>query len=674
MKSLYQNIFIDKYGKPKIEGLRSPLFWIGLSIKLIVSCFFASHFLRDLFAPFINYFVESGFENPYLHYTNVGNEEHFPYPTVMLYIMSIPRIIFSPLLGENIGWLHLLIYRLPLLVFDFVILLVLLRWLKTKHLQVLWLYWLSPLVLYINYFHGQLDIIPIGFLLVSLYFLFKQKWHWAMFFFALACATKTSMAIAFPFILIYGFKNKQSLLTILLYLLIFTTTFTLVQMPYLFDIFYQKMVYQNSVQTKVFDAYLTMGENKLYFIVAAYLILFARAITFVKINRNLLLLFLAFSFGVFTLFITPMQGWYIWLVPFFVYFVIQFNEAQKYLYFLLICFYFIYFGLAPTSDYLINSHVTENVLNIIFTLLQTVLALFLFILYNNGIKNVILQKLNYKPFLIGVGGDSGAGKSTFSKLIENIMGIENLSIVRGDDMHKWERGNDNWSKITHLNPKANNLYKDFEDTKALKEGKNIYRKHYDHNNGKFTLPKFIKSNTLLMFEGLHPFYLKTQAELYDLKIFFSPDESIRISRKVERDVKERDKVAEQVIKQLEDRKEDSEKYIAKQKEHADIIVNYTMLNNTECLRLYLKNEIDIDDLLQSITLNSDIKISSQYTTDNMHEIIFEGKIAANTIELIAYDELNGLEEIGIYNSLWQPNYQGILQLVTIRSMFYYLNN
>jgi len=672
LKKIYHQIFIDKYGNPKIEGLRSPLFWVGVCIKLIVSLFFASHFLKDLFAPFINYFVESGFENPYFHFTNVGNEEHFPYPTIMLYIMSVPRVLFAPFIGQHSEIFSLFIYRLPLLVFDFIILLVLLRWLKTKHKQVLWLYWLSPLVMYINYFHGQLDIIPIGILMVSLYFLFKQKWEWAMVFFALSCATKTNMVIALPFVLIYGYKNKQSFRHLVYYILIFTTVFILVQQPLLYNSYYQNMVYKNSVQTKVFDAFISLGTYKLYFIVSAFILLLFRAITFIKINRNLLLLFLAFSFGVFTLFITPMQGWYLWLVPFFVYFVIQYSEAQKYLYFALIGFYFIYFGIVPNSDYLFKNNISNHQLNICFTLLQSVLALFLYVLYNNGIKNVILQKLNYKPFLIGVGGDSGAGKSTFSALIENIMGSDNMSIVRGDDMHKWERGNENWKTLTHLNPKPNDIHKDYQDTKALKEGKAIYRKHYDHNNGKFTLPQFIKSNTMVLFEGLHPFYLKAQAELYDLKIFFQPDETIRVSRKVERDVKERDKQAEQVIQQLEDRKEDSGKYITIQKEHADIIINFTVINGNECLRLYLKNEIDVDDLLQTIALNADVKINNQYNEDNLHEIIFEGEISANTIELIAFDELVGLEEIGIYNSIWQANYNGIIQLVTMRSMFYYL--
>ncbi len=675
MKELYKNIFIDKYGNPKIEGLKSPLFVIGLLIKIVVSCFFASHFLRDLFAPFINYFVESGFENPYTEFINATGEEHFPYPSVMLYIMSIPRLLFSPFLSDGISdlsALHLFVFRLPLLVFDFIILLVLLRWLKTKHKQVLWLYWLSPIVLYINYFHGQLDIIPIGILIVSLYFLFKQKWVLAIIMVAIACATKTNIVVVVPFVFIYIFKNKTPFTRCILLSLLFLAVFFIVQIPYLFNEDYRQMVFANSVQTKVYDAYLTFGEYHLYFIVAAYFILIFRAITFIRINRNLLLLFLAFSFGVFTLFITPMQGWYMWLVPFFIYFVLQFGETQKYLYFTLIVFYFIYFGTVPTSDYPFPIELSEHEINIFFTLLQTCLAVFLFALYHHGIRNVILQKLNYKPFLVGVGGDSGAGKSTFSNLILGVIGQNYMSIVRGDDMHKWERGNEQWKSLTHLNPKANDIHQDYQHTKALKEGKAIYRKHYDHMDGKFTLPLYIKSNTLILFEGLHPFYLKSQADLYDLKIFFEPDESIRFARKIQRDVVERDKQAEQVLQQLEDRKEDSEKYISRQKENADIIVNYTMIDEKECLRIYINNEVEVDDLLSAIITNSAMEVHHQYLDNHQQEIIFKGEIANQTIELIAYDELQGLEEIGIYNSQWENNYKGIIQLITLQTMFYLL--
>jgi len=46
----------------------NPLFWGALVLKVALGSMLASHFLRDLFVPFLNYFVESGFANPWDHF------------------------------------------------------------------------------------------------------------------------------------------------------------------------------------------------------------------------------------------------------------------------------------------------------------------------------------------------------------------------------------------------------------------------------------------------------------------------------------------------------------------------------------------------------------------------------------------------------------------------------
>ena len=43
---------------------------------------------------------------------------------------------------------------------------------------------------------------------------------------------------------------------------------------------------------------------------------------------------------------------------------------------------------------------------------------------------------------------------------KNIFGKNFTQIIHGDDNHKWERGHEKWLEYTHLNPKANNLYKE----------------------------------------------------------------------------------------------------------------------------------------------------------------------------------------------------------------------
>ena len=98
----------------------------------------------------------------------------------------------------------------------------------------------------------------------------------------------------------------------------------------------------------------------------------------------------------------------------------------------------------------------------------------------NHIKN---SKINYEMINIDYGfvlskcnvfaicGDSGSGKSTLSNLLKTY--FTNSFTLECDRYHKWERGNDNWSKITHLNPKANYIEKMKEDVFNLKIGKEI---------------------------------------------------------------------------------------------------------------------------------------------------------------------------------------------------------
>ena len=82
----------------------------------------------------------------------------------------------------------------------------------------------------------------------------------------------------------------------------------------------------------------------------------------------------------------------------------------------------------------------------------------------------------YKPYVISIAGDSGSGKSTISNFIRLYYGYENCTLISGDDLHNWERGDSNWENITHLNPNANNLKLGDLQLLSLKQGAKILRK------------------------------------------------------------------------------------------------------------------------------------------------------------------------------------------------------
>jgi len=59
--------------------------------------------------------------------------------------------------------------------------------------------------------------------------------------------------------------------------------------------------------------------------------------------------------------------------------------------------------------------------------------------------------------IIAISGSSGVGKTTISRLISIALPNEKTLVFSGDDLHKWERGDNKWQTYTHLNPEANNL-------------------------------------------------------------------------------------------------------------------------------------------------------------------------------------------------------------------------
>ena len=568
MSKTTKEIFIDRYGNNKLkEVFNSNIFWIGLFIKVILAFTLASNFLTDLFIPFTDYYISSGFSNPYEHFIKIDQANAFPYPALMLYIVSIPRIIFGIFTDWSIiSSSTIFLARLPILLADFLILVLLSRLIKEHTKKILIYYWLSPILIYINYIHGQLDVIPVSILFVSLYFLFKRKFEYSSIFLGLAIAAKTNMVMMLPFYFAYLLYSKTvNIRQLSLNLLIVIASFILVNLPYLFSHDFIEMVFNNKEQVKIFDfSYNFPDGNILYFVPLAYLFLFITAINLKGFSKDVYMMFLGFSFGIIALMVSPMQGWYYWIIPFFIYF--HSKRSNSKFDFTLILFlglqiaYFVYFLLIKNSDYLQVLQIiapnlakapnayqslqligidADKISNLSFTLLQAMLLANCIFIYRSGIKSYANYKIFSHPFLLGICGDSGAGKTTISNSIESIFKNRNTTIIRGDDMHKWERGNDNWNNFTHLNPKSNFLHDEISYLKAIKNSETISRRSYDHDTGKFTKEKRFKTGNLVIFEGLHSFYIKQMRDLYDLKIFVNPSERLRKQWKIDRDTKKR---------------------------------------------------------------------------------------------------------------------------------------
>ncbi|OFY63455.1 MAG: hypothetical protein A3H98_14090 [Bacteroidetes bacterium RIFCSPLOWO2_02_FULL_36_8] len=678
-----------------------------LFIKIIAGTFFASHYLTGYFAPFVKYFVSSGFQNPWDYFYSVGELKAFPYPPLMLLVLSIPYTIISPFTALNwqdIGFVDLFLMRLPILIADISIYLVLVQWFRNHFKKVLWLYWCSPIVFYISYYHGQLDAVPTAIFLLSLYFLFSKEYILSSIILSMALATKGHLFIAVPFYLVYCWRQGLSIKRFAFLLFIIATGYFVFVGPVIFTEGYKHLVIKASEQGNIFVLRFPfdlerVGLNMLL-APAALFILFMRFIAFEKLNRDVAILYFAMIFVVLVILVPPMPGWYYWAYPFLVYFYIRNPNVSKFPLAIFSFLYLFYFLTYEKTDIfeswgLLNRSIAElpspvelfKTLNLgkrvasdfIFTLLQSSVVVIAYWIYREGIVSNELYKPKKKPVMIGVGGDSGVGKDTTFNCFKNILGDENCIAVSGDDYHKWPRGHQEWKVYTHLHAYGNKLHEQLKHAIALKDGKSVVKVSYDHDKGTFTHPEQVDAGKIIFFIGLHPFYIEQMRRLYEIKIYIEPDEILRRYWKICRDMKERGYTAMQVIEQIEKRLTDSDKFIKPQKQFADIIINFSSVNEIdfenikleEDLRLKLKltvnNSIYLEDIIDVLQGMPTLSINFRHEDDLKYQTLeVTGSITEKEVSDAANKVIPNLYELTAAKPLWMKNYFGILQLVFLK--------
>ena len=190
---------------------------------------------------------------------------------------------------------------------------------------------------------------------------------------------------------------------------------------------------------------------------------------------------------------------------------------------------------------------------------------------NRDFKEIIARSSYI--FILGVAGDSGSGKTTFTHAIRTVFGEDLVDSITLDDYHRYNRTERAQLGLTPLNPDANDLTRLANDVAALKRGKTIKKPVYNHSTGTFDQDSEFTSKKILILEGLHPLYTPALRELLDFSIFVDPVREVKYQWKIKRDVIERGYNENDVLREIERREPDFKRYILPQREHADAIVS-----------------------------------------------------------------------------------------------------
>ncbi len=179
-----------------------------------------------------------------------------------------------------------------------------------------------------------------------------------------------------------------------------------------------------------------------------------------------------------------------------------------------------------------------------------------------------------KTILLGVVGDSAAGKSTISQGIARILGEERVTVICTDDYHRYNRVQRRQLGISALNPACNYMDIMEQHLDLLRRGHPILKPVYNHRTGDFDPPEYIEPREFIIAEGLLGFYTKALRRQFDVRVFLAPEEELRIRWKIARDTTRRGYTPEEVRASLKMREPDSARYIRPQMTHADIIVSF----------------------------------------------------------------------------------------------------
>jgi uridine kinase len=147
-----------------------------------------------------------------------------------------------------------------------------------------------------------------------------------------------------------------------------------------------------------------------------------------------------------------------------------------------------------------------------------------------------------KPFVIGVAGGSGSGKTFFLNCFLNHFEKNEICLISQDDYYRpiGEQPRDENGWVNFDLPQCIEDDKLLLDLQALLAGNTIQKKEYtfnvDEENARMLT---ISPAPIILVEGLFIFHYQEVARLLDMRIFMDADEEITLNRRLKRDIAER---------------------------------------------------------------------------------------------------------------------------------------
>jgi len=186
------------------------------------------------------------------------------------------------------------------------------------------------------------------------------------------------------------------------------------------------------------------------------------------------------------------------------------------------------------------------------------------------------------PFIIGVAGGTGSGKTTVTERVIEAVGEGSVAILAQDSYYRDQHDKpfEERVKVNYDHPDAFDWDLLMAQVVSLRDNAPVFSPVYDFTNHvRSSHQVAVLPAPIVVVEGILALYEPRLRDLMDLKVFVDADPDVRFIRRLERDVRERGRTPESVIHQyLESVRPSHLQFVEPTKRYADVIIPHGGMN------------------------------------------------------------------------------------------------
>ena len=181
-----------------------------------------------------------------------------------------------------------------------------------------------------------------------------------------------------------------------------------------------------------------------------------------------------------------------------------------------------------------------------------------------------------RPVIIGIAGGSGSGKTTIAESVVTAVGVDTVSLIQHDAYYRDlpHLSFEERSKVNYDHPDSLETELLIDHIHQLRAGKEIHRPVYDFTDHRRTTNTvLVRPEPVVVIEGILVLSERDLRNVMDLRIYVDADADLRLMRRLQRDIVERERTLDSVIAQYTETVRPMHlQFVEPSKRYADIIV------------------------------------------------------------------------------------------------------